>query len=363
MANHAEEVLDFLDRHWCSKMIARLRAQSGITPEAYEAAIGRLEELRRAYVLELFQMSAEQLGLAAHDAMIEQDRDRPFNRFGSDADYEHFGRCPCITADEAVALSLGKDPRMVQWSMVRPFLATSLFAYEYANRLDLVERAIVWGELPRHFSPLQFLTWAHKYKVTVPDAFVRRTLARGEPLEYWHDLCANITDELDVTKAELAATRESLAVLEEEHALQGQQTIEGWLEAQSQIDLLKSKHEEEAASLREEIVRARQEIASLRGQIAAAADRAPEEPLSTVERNSLLTIAISAAIDGFGYDPKSLKNTAPREIADAARLLGLKMTDETVLKYLKEATKLGGFVYPDTPRRKPKSVRPKPKSV
>ncbi len=125
---------------------------------------------------------------------------------------------------------------------------------------------------------------------------------------------------------------------------------------------LKSEHAEQVASLRQELAHAREEIAVL--QVSAKpASPAPEEPFATTERNSLLTIAISAAVDGFGYAPGNIRNTATKEIADAALRMGLKMTDETVLKYLKEAQKLKGFLRPDMPCRKPNSGRQKPKST
>lgn len=240
-------------------------------------------------------------------------------------------------------------------------MGKSHFAQQYANRLDLVDRAISWGELPKLFTPLHFLTWAHQYKVDVPDAFINFTFDRGEPIKYWHDLCAEIEAELEATRTVLEAQREALQSFEDERELVEQRSFDEWLAVQDEIDRLKIVHAEQEASLQEELVGARTRIADLEQQVMAP--RIAEKPLSTAERNSLLTIAIAAAVDGHGYDPKSPKNSAPQEIADAATCLGLKTTDETVLKYLKAATKLRGFVYPDMVPRKPKSGKRKPKSV
>lgn len=309
-------------------------------------------------------MSVEELLATAADVMNEQDQARPFNRLGTDADYEHFGRCAFLTVAEAVALSLGKDPRFVDWHMIRPYLGSSIFAFEYAKRLDLIERAVIWEELPERFTPLEFLTWAHRYKLRVPEAFIRCTFDRGEPIQYWHDLCAAFADELTAMQTELRVTREELEeqlALSEEDA---QRTFDEWLVAQNEIIQLTTDHEEHVATLKDEIAR-------LETRHTALTDQTPAKPVEAIQDDlispgalkSLLTITITAAIGGYGYDPRSNKSRIPQEIADDAQRIGLRMTNETVLKYLKEASTLQGLVLPETAHRKPKSAKPKPKSA
>ena len=103
---------------------------------------------------------------------------------------------------------------------------------------------------------------------------------------------------------------------------------------------------------------------ALEEQITAkAAQPVQDDVITPAERKSLLTIAIASAVGGFGYDPTSNKSPAPQEIASDAQRLGLQMTNETVLKYLKEASTLRDFIPPDLDSRKPKSAKRKPKSV
>ncbi len=356
---HPQEVIDFLNQHWWSKV-----QRPDLRPaDTHEQAIHTLLNLHRAYLDGLHAMPPEELAREVLEALTEQDLERPFNKFGTDADYEHYGRCAFLTVDEAVALSLGKDPRYVDWSTVEPYLGNSLFAQRYADLLDLVDRAIIWDELPERFSPLQFLTWAHQYKVVVPDGFISCTFDRGEPIKYWHDLCAEIQSELEATLSVLEAHREALESVELERERDEQRTFEGWLAAEVDIDRLRTEHEHQTASLQKQLGDAQTLIAALKQQVIDQRI-APvhEKPVTTTGRNSLLTIAIAAAVDGHGYDPNGKRNSAAREIADSATKLGLKMTGETVLKYLKEAAELENFVAPDMVQRKPKSAKRKPKS-
>ena len=67
-------------------------------------------------------------------------------------------------------------------------------------------------------------------------------------------------------------------------------------------------------------------------------DTTQEKPMKTTERNTLLKLVIGMAIDGYRYDPTATKSPIPKEIESALLLLGMSVTDETVLKYLKLAT-------------------------
>lgn len=64
----------------------------------------------------------------------------------------------------------------------------------------------------------------------------------------------------------------------------------------------------------------------------------PVKILSTTERNSLLKLVIGMAMAGYRYDPKASKNPSVREIADDLQRLGISITDDTVRKWLQEAS-------------------------
>lgn len=64
-----------------------------------------------------------------------------------------------------------------------------------------------------------------------------------------------------------------------------------------------------------------------------------EKPISTTERNSLLTIIGLMAKDGYGND-LSKPYPLAKEIQEAAELLGIKISDDTIAGKFKEAKKI-----------------------
>ncbi|QDL39337.1 hypothetical protein [Rhodoferax sediminis] len=63
-----------------------------------------------------------------------------------------------------------------------------------------------------------------------------------------------------------------------------------------------------------------------------------EKSLSTRERDTLLKLVIGMAVKGYNYDSAAAKSRAPKEIADDLADLGIGVSDDTVRKYLKQAT-------------------------
>lgn len=60
--------------------------------------------------------------------------------------------------------------------------------------------------------------------------------------------------------------------------------------------------------------------------------------VSTRERNTLLKMVLGMAIGGYGFAPEAARSEVPGEIAGDLQKQGLDVSDDTVRKYLKEAT-------------------------
>ena len=71
-----------------------------------------------------------------------EENERLFNQPRADMDVTHWSRMSYWTLDEAVALSLGKDPRVVKWDRVKSLVHSSPFASEFGARREIAIRAI-----------------------------------------------------------------------------------------------------------------------------------------------------------------------------------------------------------------------------
>ncbi|MFY9291717.1 MAG: hypothetical protein WAP03_13615 [Methylorubrum rhodinum] len=66
-----------------------------------------------------------------------------------------------------------------------------------------------------------------------------------------------------------------------------------------------------------------------------------ERPLATRERNTLLRIVLGLAKEKFHYSPDGGRNSAARNISDALGRQGIRVSEDTILKYLREAVEAG----------------------
>lgn len=61
--------------------------------------------------------------------------------------------------------------------------------------------------------------------------------------------------------------------------------------------------------------------------------------LVTRERDTVLKLLLTMAIEGFGHDPRAKRGEAVSKIADASQRHGMEVSDDTVRSYLKEAAR------------------------
>lgn len=280
---------------------------------------GTTEALRHAYRLALEAKSPEEIGdlvtreratIAAENqakaAKVEQERF--FNQPGAIADFQHWSRASYWTLEEATALALGEAPEVVNAKALAPLTSASPFAKEFFRLFDLTKRAVWAGQLWEPSLPTIFLAWAKRMEIQVMPALAAAVEARGLQIADWKTLY----DGLSTSHAKLKAEAEVVArTLEETRALDKQA-----------IDLLRSRISE-------------LELA------AKNRSHAPiEKPLSTRARETLLKILIGMAVKGYAFDPLAKRSDQISEIASDLAEAGVTVTDDTVRKYLREATDL-----------------------
>ena len=204
------------------------------------------------------------------------------------ADIPYWGRITNSTLDEAIALSLGQDPRRVDWTKVEE--KTSDFAREFAERKEFVSRAHGFGEFGNPIWPLPFVDWARHFEVPFPKELADEVVKWGP-----------------------------------EH-----------LSFQTRYERLKPLYDE-----------ALKTIERLQAQ---ATEPRQEKGLAVKERQTVLKLIIGMAIGGYAFDPTAARTTAASEVASDLHKLGISIDEDTVRKWLKEAAELlpGDSIQPGT---------------
>jgi hypothetical protein len=132
-----------------------------------------------------------------------EERARPFNQPNASADFEYWGRMPLWTLDEAVALTLGKDPRVVMWVAIENFVGVSRFASRFDDLRRLVLRAKEAKQLTELVSPDDYIAWANTNRVAVPPRL-------KECVEAYRGQATDWKGRYEATQQQLAAVTDEL---------------------------------------------------------------------------------------------------------------------------------------------------------
>lgn len=146
---------------------ARDNEFSGRLDECRAASYRRkLESLRSNDLHEFFLAEKEK-------AEAELEADLFFHGPDARADFSHYCKASCWEPDECVALSFGKDPKIVSIGTVHRYVKVSEFARQYERRHYLCVRAVRSGDLPELIKPAIFANWAKGRLIELPSSLVR----------------------------------------------------------------------------------------------------------------------------------------------------------------------------------------------
>lgn len=252
-----------------------------------------------------------------------EERERFYNQPNATADFEHWSKFAHWTLDEAVALSFGKAPELVNWSTISKYLQLSSFAVQYSRRRELALRAAQWKQLYDPVLPGIFLAWAKRLEIEMPAALVAAVQKRG-PILDWQSL-------LDEMKAAHAKKEENWTASDE--------AKDRTIAAKDRI------------------------LAAVEQRVRNLEEQQPTQPiekqLSTRERESLLKLVIGMAVGGYGYDSTARRSEQTSAIADDLLQAGVPLDADTVRKWLREAAEFlpgeglleGGAARHGDPRR------------
>jgi hypothetical protein len=189
-------------------------SRGGITQDQLNERMAPLNIFRE----ELRAMSPEERNarLAAEQAkekaeVIEtanrEEKARFFNRPDANADFSHWSKATYWTLDEAIALSFGKAPEVVNWEKVRPHAGVSPFARQYSRVRDLAQRAIAWKLLFDPVLPTIYLAWSRRNEIAVPEELIRLVESRGVVVGDWKTKYDELKGQFDM----LLADRDKIA--------------------------------------------------------------------------------------------------------------------------------------------------------
>jgi len=112
----------------------------------------------------------------------EREQSYFFNQPDAQADFDYWARLSSWKVEEAVALSFGKNPKVVTLkNIVQNGVKDSNFGNEFLGVLEIVTRAVEDGVLDKKLKPSVFLAWAKGLKISVPDGLIEAVNKFNKP--------------------------------------------------------------------------------------------------------------------------------------------------------------------------------------
>lgn len=323
--------------------ILRFGARSENVGENYDPEFDeKLEtaaEESKAYRDELEQLSTAELKARVADArkceeeMIAAakkrlEAERFYNQPESAADFKYWAKLSYWSLEEIVALSLGRDPKTVNWQSIGRFNSESEFVRQYDQHRTIVNRAKAMGQLWEQTIPFMAIAWARRMRFNLPEELASEIESLGIQIADWKSLYDQKQKALSDLESALAEEREKYlqamrhnSKFLDEYSAKANSTIDGY---QIKVERMKA----EIADLSD--ARQQQKCGS----------EARSRDLGTRERDSLLKLVLGMAIDGYGFDVKAARSPTARELSDQLQMLGLPLSDDTIRAYLNEAKAL-----------------------
>ena len=227
----------------------------------------------------------------------ERNAAKPFfEQKSADADFEYWGKAAYWTLDEAVALSFGKSPEIVNWTLLEPLVGSSQFAEDYGCRRELTIRAKTQGQLVDPVLPRSFLAWTKQLAISVP---------------------ADLQAAVDLTQTSVTDWKARYESLEASFDEQKTRWVSSLQDKDQEIQGLCSELGEMQRQLKE---------------ATQAGLTTNERRANTRERGSLLRIIIGLAAAIYCYDPDVKKDDVAPQIQGDLDLVGLKMIHPAILE-------------------------------
>lgn len=286
----------------------------------------RVAELRTEYSQlddePLFEMEstwcADEIMQKAAKAEAEEAA-RPFNAIGSPADFDHWSRCSYWTIEEAVALTLGREPSRATLKIVTTYAQFSPFAKTYLRLHDLARRAVSAQQLtePTYLGP--YIAWAKRLDLDVAPGLLAAVEARGVEVRDWKSLFDGLAPLHEKAKADIESLKQSLST------------------SADQLTRLQASADKRTQILEAELQVLHRTLHEL--QIAPKSKPKASSAASR-ERGSMLKLIAGLVQTAYGAKPASKRSDIPAELASDLAKAGVPLDVDTVRKYLREAAEI-----------------------
>jgi hypothetical protein len=295
------------------------------------------------YLTELRNMPVEKLQAlhASEQAKLQQEfieqaeleeKRRFYNQPGANADFDHWSRMADWRLDEAVALSMGKEPSVVNPKSLEPFVRVSAFAERYFKLRELAQRAARWEKLFDPVLPGIYIAWAEQNEIEFSAELKRLVVARGNTIGNWrsaHDRLKSNFDKLKDEYTKLQSQNDELLKINSENI---EKMTSAFNEVIGQRDAAYGRLKELADQNTETVASPRVETLPQEEQ--------EEGETSVREQNNMRRLIIAMAHAKYHFHPSRSKNSAASNIVTALNNLELKMSEGTVLTHLRKAAAL-----------------------
>jgi hypothetical protein len=246
-----------------------------------------------------------------------------------DCDPYHWARMAYWTSDEVAALSLGKNPTVVNFESCQAGVHRYQVCRDFLERRAVVFRAIETEQMFERTYPSHAVAWLERFKIDHPPALREAVEHLGLQIADWKTLYDSVVER--AVELEEALEEADLQIQTQQDRDAQHANLQAWSEQalsalNGQADLIESR-EAENADLKFQVGELKNTIKELKGS-----------GLGTRERDSLLKLVLGMAIEQYGFSPNETKSSATAAIVEDLIANGLELSDDTVRKYLKEAT-------------------------
>ena len=306
-----------------SDEISALKAER----EEYRATLATMTvpEIKRLERTELAKERSEKAADAEKAELLHF-----FHQPNAEADFDHWSRCAHWSLDEAIALTFGKAPEIVNWKALEhlqtapaPFLKVSPFVLKYGRLRELTTRATFWKKLFDPVLPPIYIGWAKRNEIEFPSVLAEKVAARSGAFLDWKQAYDDLKQAYD-----------DLKQLRDKQTAQYQDHVSDWKKIVALRDETIKRFMARVSSLHTELKQARAHAWEQKKSQTSDKRESPRQ------RDNMLKVIIGMAVKGYSYDPKAQRSDRIKEIVGDIEKCGLSLSDDTIRSYLREAAEL-----------------------